>query len=119
MKKINIGIIGFGNIGCGVVKILGFRKSLLAQKIETEIVIKKICDKDLARKRNVAIDKALLTTSADEIINDPVLMVADTEYFLEEFLSFIKRHKKFDLLSPAPNLQKISTMLKEMEYQRQ
>ena len=73
MKKINIGIIGLGNIGCGVVKILGFRKSLLAQKIETEIVIKKICDKDLARKRNVVIDKALLTTSADEIINDPAI----------------------------------------------
>jgi len=64
MKKINIGIIGFGNIGCGVVKILGSRKSLLAQKIETEIIIKKICDKDLTRKRDVSIDKVLLTSDA-------------------------------------------------------
>jgi homoserine dehydrogenase len=71
MRKINIGIIGFGNIGSGVVKILGSRKSLLAQKIETEIVIKKICDKDLAKKRDVAVDKALLTSDAYEIINDP------------------------------------------------
>jgi homoserine dehydrogenase len=71
MRKINIGIIGFGNIGCGVVKILGSRKSLLAQKIETEIVIKKICDKDIAKKRDIVYDKALLTSDADEIINDP------------------------------------------------
>ncbi|MFH1191820.1 MAG: homoserine dehydrogenase [Candidatus Omnitrophota bacterium] len=71
MRKINIGIIGFGNIGCGVVKILGSRKSFLARKIETEIIIKKICDKDLAGKRDVAVDKALLTTDAFEIINDP------------------------------------------------
>ena len=71
MRKINIGIIGFGNIGCGVVKILGSRKSLLAQKIETEIVIKKICDKDLSRKRDVAVNKTLLTSDAYEIINDP------------------------------------------------
>jgi len=71
MKKINIGIIGFGNIGCGVVKILGSRKSLLAQKIETEIIIKKICDKDLTRKRDVSIDKVLLTSDAYEVINDP------------------------------------------------
>jgi homoserine dehydrogenase len=71
MRKINIGIIGFGNIGCGVVKILGSRKSLLAQKIETEIVIKKICDKDLNRKRDVAVNKTSLTSDAYEIINDP------------------------------------------------
>ncbi len=73
MRKVNIGIIGFGNIGSGVVKILSGRKSLLAQKIETEIVIKKICDKDLAKKRDVSVDKALLTGDAYEIINDPAI----------------------------------------------
>ncbi|MDO8488814.1 MAG: homoserine dehydrogenase [Candidatus Omnitrophota bacterium] len=71
MRKINIGIIGFGNIACGVIKILGSRKSFLAAKIETEIVIKKICDKDLTRKRDVAVDKNLLTSDAYKIINDP------------------------------------------------
>jgi homoserine dehydrogenase len=73
MRKINIGIIGFGNIGSGVVKILGNRKSLLAQKIETEIIIKKICDKDLAKKRDISVDKALFTVDAYEIINDPAI----------------------------------------------
>lgn len=71
MRKINIGLIGFGNVGMGVVKILQQRKSLLAQKIGVEIVIKKICDKDLGKKRDVSIDKALLTSNAHEIINDP------------------------------------------------
>ncbi|MCX5694493.1 MAG: homoserine dehydrogenase [Candidatus Omnitrophica bacterium] len=71
MKKINIGIIGFGNIGAGVAKIINSRKSLLVDKIETEILIKKICDKDLTRKRDVAVDKNLLTNDAYEIINDP------------------------------------------------
>ncbi|MDD5692386.1 MAG: homoserine dehydrogenase [Candidatus Omnitrophica bacterium] len=71
MKKINIGLIGFGNVGCGVVKILQQRKSLLAQKIAIEINIKKICDKDIAKKREVKVDRSLLTANADEIINDP------------------------------------------------
>lgn len=71
MKKINIGLIGFGNVGSGVVKILQQRKSLLAQKIAIEINIKKICDKDIARKREVKVDRSLLTANADEIINDP------------------------------------------------
>jgi len=73
MRKINIGLIGFGNVGCGVVKILQQRKSLLAQKIGIEIVIKKICDKDLSKKRDVSINKALLTSNANEIINDPAI----------------------------------------------
>ncbi|MFA5199930.1 MAG: homoserine dehydrogenase [Candidatus Omnitrophota bacterium] len=71
MRKINIGLIGLGNIGCGVVKILQQRKSLLSQKIGIEIIIKKICDKDLSKKRDITIDKNLLTSNVNEIIDDP------------------------------------------------
>lgn len=71
MKKINIGLIGFGNIGCGVVKILQQRKTLLAKKIEIEIIIKKICDKDISTPRDISVEKNLLTRDALEIINDP------------------------------------------------
>jgi homoserine dehydrogenase len=71
MRKINIGIIGFGTVGSGVVKILRDKKSFLAEKTGIEINIKKICDKNLASKRNVSVDKALLTKNASEIINDP------------------------------------------------
>ncbi|MDD5465267.1 MAG: homoserine dehydrogenase [Candidatus Omnitrophica bacterium] len=76
MKKINLGLIGFGNIGCGVVKILQQRRLLLAQKIGVEIVIKKICDKDITRKRDVHVDKNLLTRDVNEIINDPQIDIA-------------------------------------------
>ena len=71
MRKINLGLIGFGNVGSGVVKILRDKKSFLAEKIGLEINIKKICDKDITSKRNVSVDKQLLTKDAKEIINDP------------------------------------------------
>ena len=71
MRKINIGIIGFGTVGSGVVKILRDKKSFLAEKTGIEICIKKICDKDLVSKRNVSVDKKLLTKSALEVIFDP------------------------------------------------
>ena len=71
VKKINIGLIGFGNVGSGVVKVLREKKSFLREKLGIEINIKKICDKDLIYKRNINIDKHLLTKDAKEIINDP------------------------------------------------
>lgn len=71
MKKINIGLIGFGNVGSGVVKILRERRSLLAEKIGMEIQIKKICDKDIVSQRPVHTEKHLLTKDAHEVIADP------------------------------------------------
>lgn len=71
MKKVNIGLIGFGNIGSGVVKILRDKKSLLSEKTGLDINIKKICDQDITSKRNVSVDKALLTRNPKEIIEDP------------------------------------------------
>jgi len=75
MKKINIGLIGFGNVGSGVVKILRERKNLLAEKIGVEIQVKKICDKNLDYKRCVSVDRNILTKQAEDIINDPQIDV--------------------------------------------
>lgn len=72
MKKINIGLIGFGTVGSGVVKILREKKSFLSEKIGLEINVKKICDKDISSKRkSVSVDKSLLTTNPRDILDDP------------------------------------------------
>ncbi|MEW5757884.1 MAG: homoserine dehydrogenase [Candidatus Omnitrophota bacterium] len=71
MNKINIGLIGCGEIGSGVVKILNERKTLLKQKIGVELVLKKICDKNLNYKRRVKINLGLLTKNVREILDDP------------------------------------------------
>lgn len=71
MRKIDLGLIGFGNVGSGVVKILREKKALLADRIGLEINIKKICDRDITSKRNVSVEKGLLTRDPGEIISDP------------------------------------------------
>lgn len=71
MKKINVGLVGFGNIGSGVVKILRNRKALLSEKTGLQINIKKVCDLDLTRRRNVSLAKDILTHDIKDIINDP------------------------------------------------
>lgn len=73
MEKINVGLLGFGNVGSGVVKILRDRKTFLSEKIGLEINIKSICDKDTSSKRNVSVDKNILCRDAYEIINNPAI----------------------------------------------
>jgi len=71
MKKINIGIIGFGTIGCGVIKALKQKRSFLREKTGIDINIKLICDKDLKAKRPVKIEKKYLTKSISKVLYDP------------------------------------------------
>ncbi|MCM8795618.1 MAG: homoserine dehydrogenase [Candidatus Omnitrophica bacterium] len=71
MKKINLGLIGFGHVGSGVVKILRDKKSFLTKKLGVQIRVKKICDKDIASKRNVSVGKGILTRNPQEILKDP------------------------------------------------
>lgn len=71
MKKVSIGLVGFGNVGAGVIKILRDRKAFLAEKTGMEFVIKRICDKDVTTKRNVVVDKDILTKNINEILDDP------------------------------------------------
>lgn len=71
MKKINVGLIGFGNVGSAVVKILKDKRTLLREKIGLDLCLKKICDKDTSSKRPVHLDKGMLTSDASLILNDP------------------------------------------------
>jgi homoserine dehydrogenase len=71
MKRVNIGLIGFGNVGSGVVRILREKKTFLAEKTGIEIALKKVCDQDISSKRSIRLDKGLLTKDAREVIHDP------------------------------------------------
>jgi homoserine dehydrogenase len=73
MKKIYLGLLGFGNVGSGVIKILKSRRSLLRNKLGCDLILKKVCDKNLTSKRDISLPKALLTPDANEILNDPAI----------------------------------------------
>lgn len=71
MRQINVGIIGFGTVGSGVVKALISRRQLLREKLGIDINLKKICDKDIFSDRGISVNKGLLTKDAKSLINDP------------------------------------------------
>jgi len=71
MKKISLGLIGFGTIGTGVIRLLQENGALIAGRLGAELVLKRIADIDLERSRGVQVDASLLTRDASEILNDP------------------------------------------------
>jgi homoserine dehydrogenase len=72
MKKIiSIGLIGFGTIGTGVVKLLQKNGELIAGRLGTKVYLKRIADVDILKPRDVQLDRGVLTTDAHEILDDP------------------------------------------------
>ncbi len=71
MQTISVGIIGFGTVGTGVVKILQKNAGLLFERLGAKIVVKKVADLDIKRSRGVRLKKGVLTTRAEEILDDP------------------------------------------------
>lgn len=69
---INVGLIGFGTIGAGVVKILQENAKIISERLGAELKLSRIADRDIETDRGVTPHKdVLLSTDAADIINDP------------------------------------------------
>lgn len=73
MNKINIGLIGYGTVGSGVVKLLGQRKSYIKNKFNTEFIIQTICDRSIHKKNTRGLGRTRLTKNIDDVLNDPTI----------------------------------------------
>jgi homoserine dehydrogenase len=71
MEKVEVGLIGFGTVGSGVVKILQKNSRLIEKRMGAKIILKRIADIDIKTDRGVKLKPEILTTKADEVIKDP------------------------------------------------
>ena len=93
MKKIGVGIIGFGTVGTGVVKILKKNKALLRQRIGADLELKKIVDLDIKTDRGVKLSKDILTKDAESLLNDPDIdIVVELIGGIDTARKFILKH---------------------------
>jgi homoserine dehydrogenase len=70
MKRIVLGLIGFGTIGTGVVKLLQKNAALIRRRLGAQLVLKRIADLDITSARDVAVSPSVLTTDAAHVIDD-------------------------------------------------
>lgn len=92
-----IGILGYGTVGQGVVKILRDRKENVA-KLADPIEVKRICVRSLDKKREIAVDREWLTADASAVIEDEdidlvVEVTSDKENSAQHMLQAMRNGK--------------------------
>ena len=75
--NVNVGLIGFGTVGSGVAKILQSNNRLIEERLGGSIILKKIADLDIDSPRPLQVDRRLLTTEVNEVLDDPEVSIVD------------------------------------------
>jgi homoserine dehydrogenase len=96
--KVKIGLIGFGTIGTGVVRLIQENAGVLKSRLNAELVLARIADIDLKRKREVKVSPKILTNRVEDILADPeidivVELMGGTEPARRFVLEAIRRGK--------------------------
>ena len=75
MKKINIGLLGLGNIGTGTYKVLEMNRETIQNALGLELEITRILEKDTARDRGVYVDPNKFTQEPEDIFKDSSIKI--------------------------------------------
>ncbi len=98
MRVINFGIIGFGTVGSGVVKLFLENQDEIARRLGFKLRLKKIADKLMKSKEGVYVPIDMITSDAYEIINDPeidiVVELVGGKTFAKQFIIDAFKNKK-------------------------
>ncbi len=75
MDKVNVGLLGFGTIGKGVVQVFQKNGALLQERLGLPVHLVGIADLDITTDRGITVDPGLLTTDAEALLNNPAIQV--------------------------------------------
>lgn len=70
MDSIKIALLGLGNVGRGVWKILHGHRDMIREYVGVPIEIKKVLVRDIHKKRDIDVPSHILTTKFDDILFD-------------------------------------------------
>ncbi|MEJ2696325.1 MAG: homoserine dehydrogenase [Candidatus Sulfobium sp.] len=72
---IHVGVIGFGTVGTGTVRILLKNGKLLTERSGIKINLKRIADVDVKRDRGIRLPKGVLTPDPGSVVSDPDIRI--------------------------------------------
>ncbi|MDP7385871.1 MAG: homoserine dehydrogenase, partial [Nitrospinota bacterium] len=71
----NIGIIGFGTVGTGLVSVLLDNADEIARRVGHPVALKRIADLDVTTDRGVRVPDGVLSQDVDALLDDPEIDV--------------------------------------------
>lgn len=94
-SEINIGLIGFGTIGAGVVEIFNKNQDILSKKCGKPVHLRKVADLDITTDRGVKIDENILTADVNDVLeNDDIDIVIELVGGYEPAKTFVLKAMK-------------------------
>jgi len=97
-KTLNVALFGCGVVGTGVWQILEAKRSELVRRFKTNVVVRGICVKDLAKQRDASIPAGLITDDPEQLLsNDSIDLAIELIGGRYEALEVIERslaHRK-------------------------
>lgn len=75
MINVNVGIIGYGVVGSGLVQLLKKRRLFIRSKYGIDFHIKTLCDRSIFAKDPKGLEKCLKTDNPNDIIDDSEIQV--------------------------------------------
>ena len=74
-QTINIGLMGLGVVGSGVLRIIREKARVLAKETGRNLRVKRILVRETGKDRDVDVEPALLTGNPDDILDDPAIHI--------------------------------------------
>ena len=105
--KINVGIIGFGTVGTGLLSVLLKNRAEIRNKVGSRVEVVKIADLDTQTVRPVKFDKSILTSDVGEVLDNPEIDI------VAELIGGVHPAKEF-ILRAIRNGKHVVTANKEL-----
>ncbi|MGY0401004.1 homoserine dehydrogenase [Carnobacterium jeotgali] len=91
-NQLQIGILGFGTVGSGVLRILKHHEPKLNQVTGVSLKVKKVLVRDIEKNRGSIAEGVELTLDANEIVNDPEIdIVVEVMGSIDNAKEYIKK----------------------------
>jgi homoserine dehydrogenase len=75
MKEINVGLLGLGTVGTGVVRLLQQNLSPIQEKLGAKLTLKRIAVRDTKKDRGVSLEPGILTDDFASVLADPEISI--------------------------------------------
>jgi homoserine dehydrogenase len=75
MQTIQVGLLGLGNVGCGVVHILQRQAPLITQRLGAHLALKKVATRTPERPREVVLQAGQVSGEVMDVLRDPEIAI--------------------------------------------